>query len=150
MMDELLINLGYWHWLTLAVACMIIEIMLPGAAFLWLGVAAACVGAGTWALPSLSWEMQVLGFAILSIAAVVLWFFFLRCTPKATDQPNLNERGEQYVGNIYTLSQPIVNGRGRMRIGDTSWSVEGPDLPEGTNVRVTQVKGTVLVVEDAR
>ena len=149
-MIEMLANLSYWHWLSLAVVCMIIEILLPGAAFIWLGVAAACVGMGTWVFPSLSWDVQVLGFALLSIAAVLLWFFYLRGTPKATDQPNLNDRGEQYVGNTYTLSQPIVNGRGRIRIGDTSWSVEGPDLPEGAHVRVVQVKATVLVVEVVR
>lgn len=146
-MVEMLSKLVYWHWWILALGCMGVEMLLPGAAFIWLGVAAGLVGLATYVLPGLSWEVQVLGFSVLSIISVLVWFVYLRRSPIATDQPNLNERGEYYVGKTYTLSQPIVNGRGRIRIGDTSWAVEGPDLPEGTIVCVLEVKNTILVVQ---
>jgi membrane protein implicated in regulation of membrane protease activity len=44
------------------------------------------------------------------------------------------------------VEQAIENGRGRVRVGDTLWSAEGPDAPAGTRVTVTGSKGTVLVV----
>ena len=48
-----------------------------------------------------------------------------------SDQPLLNRRGEQLIGRIATLTEPIKDGRGRVRIGDTMWRVSGPDLPAG-------------------
>ena len=53
-----------------------------------------------------------------------------------TDQPLLNRRGDQLVGRTATLTEPITNGRGRVKFGDTMWRVSGPDLPVGTTVRV--------------
>ena len=55
-------------------------------------------------------------------------------------------RGQQYVGRSVVVEQAIENGRGRVRVGDTLWSAEGPDAPAGTRVTVTGRKGTVLVV----
>ena len=55
---------------------------------------------------------------------------------ETTDQPLLNRRGEQLVGRIATLTEPINDGRGRIKLGDTLWRVSGPDLPAGTQVRV--------------
>ena len=40
--------------------------------------------------------------------------------------------------------------RGKARIDDTVWRVEGSDLPAGTQVRVTAVDGAILKVEAAR
>ena len=70
-------------------------------------------------------------------------------TEAVSDQSSLNLRGQQYVGKTFVLEQPIAEGRGKLRVGDTLWSAEGPDLDAGKRVRVTAVKGTVLVVEGA-
>ena len=63
--------------------------------------------------------------------------------------PHLNRRAENYVGTVHRLECAIVNGRGRARVDDGSWAVEGPDLPEGADVRVVGVNGVVLRVEKA-
>ena len=47
------------------------------------------------------------------------------------------------------VEQAIQNGRGKVRVGDTVWQAEGPDVPAGASVKVTAAKGTVLVVERA-
>ena len=47
------------------------------------------------------------------------------------------------------LSEAIVQGSGKARVGDGFWKVRGPDLPAGSPVRVTAVEGTVLIVEAA-
>jgi hypothetical protein len=39
-----------------------------------------------------------------------------------------------------------VDGRGRLKVGDTVWLIEGPDLPVGTRVQVTSVDNTLLRV----
>lgn len=46
-------------------------------------------------------------------------------------------------------AEPIVGGRGRIKVGDTVWIAEGPDMPIGAHAKVTGTRGTVLVVERA-
>jgi membrane protein implicated in regulation of membrane protease activity len=47
------------------------------------------------------------------------------------------------------LDQPILGGRGRVKLGDGSWTVTGPDMVAGAKVRVAAVSGTELRVEPA-
>jgi membrane protein implicated in regulation of membrane protease activity len=50
---------------------------------------------------------------------------------------------------VITLDAPILAGRGRVRLGDGSWTVVGPDMVAGARVRVAAVDGTELRVEPA-
>lgn len=139
----------FWWWWIAAVVLLILEVLAPATFFLWMAVSAAVVGLVSLLAPGFSWEGQVLVFAILSVVAVVAWKAFLKPRTEATDQPMLNRRGEQYVGRIVTLTDPISNGVGRIRIADASWPVEGPDLPAGTRVRIAGITGTRFTVERA-
>ncbi len=47
------------------------------------------------------------------------------------------------------LNEPIVDGKGRLKIEDTMWELRGPDLPQGAWVKVTGVDGMRLMVEAA-
>ena len=53
------------------------------------------------------------------------------------------------IGQRYVLVEPIVNGRGKARVGDGQWLVSGPDLPLGSTVEVVAVEGTTLQVRAA-
>ncbi len=138
--------LEFWHWWVIAAVLAAIEIAAPGAFLLWLGIAAAAVGLVTILLPGIGWQFQLLCFAGTSIAAVLLGRRFYRREIK-TDAPTLNRRGEQLIGRVMTLSEPIVDGLGRIRVGDGAWSVEGEDMKAGTRVRVVGIDGTRLRVE---
>jgi inner membrane protein len=70
---------------------------------------------------------------------------FARIRPQSS-ATHLNRRAETYVGRTFTLERPIVDGRGRLKVDDTVWLVEGPDLPAGTRVQVTGVDSTLLRV----
>ena len=140
-------GITYWHWWVLGIAFVILEIFSPAAFFLWMGIAAGVVGLLLLALPDLSWEWQILAFALLSVAAIALGRSYLKRNPIKTDQPTLNRRGEQYIGRQFTLDEPIVNGVGKLRVDDTSWKINGPECEAGTKVRVTGVDGVVLLVE---
>ena len=126
----------FWHWLILAVALMLLEIFVPGTFFLWMGLSAAVVGAALYLVPSLSWQYQLLMFAVLSIVSIVVWRSWFRKHPPESDNPLLNQRARQYVGQTVTLDSPIVHGKGRIRLGDTYWKAEGPDAPAGTEMKV--------------
>jgi membrane protein implicated in regulation of membrane protease activity len=136
----------YWHWWALGGALAIVEAFLPGFVFLWLGIAAGLVGCFLWLWPPLGPDFQVLLFAGLSVASVLGWRRWQAAHPAKSDQPHLNRRGDQYIGRQSVLAEPIANGRGRIRLGDATWTVSGPDLPAGAPVEVTGADGVVLQV----
>jgi hypothetical protein len=140
----------FWHWWILAALFAGIEIVAPGVFFIWLGAAAALTGLVALVIPGLGWELEALVFAVLAAASVVYWRRRIR-NSKGGDDPAamLNRRGEQMIGRTAVLSEPIQNGRGKARIDDTVWRVEGADLPAGTPIKVTGVDGAILKVEAA-
>ena len=140
-------DLAFWHWWILGVCLLAVEILAPGASFLWLAIAAGVVGLVVLLVPATPWEFQFVLFAVLSLVSVVCWRMYFRRRPTDTDQPALNRRGEQYVGRTFTLSEPLADGRSTIRVDDTTWAVHGADQPAGAKVRVTGVEGTILTVE---
>ncbi len=140
-------NLAYWDWFIAAVALVILEVFAPGAVFLWLGIAAGVVGGIVFFAPDLDWKLQFALFAVLSVVSIVASRRYLKRRPIETDHPQLNKRGERYVGREFVLEEALAGGRGRMKVDDTTWRVAGPDLPAGAKVRVTEVQGATLHIE---
>jgi membrane protein implicated in regulation of membrane protease activity len=140
----------FWHWWVLAVALIAIEVFAPSTVLLWPGIAAGVVGLTMLvAGDAMLWQYQVLLFAVLSVVSLVAWRLYARKHVKPGDETTLNRRGEQYVGRVLTLEEPIVNGQGRAVVDDSHWRVSGEDMPAGTRVRVVGVDATVLKVEAA-
>jgi membrane protein implicated in regulation of membrane protease activity len=139
-------QLDYWHWWVIGIILIIFELFLPGAFFLWMGIAAALVGLILVIVPTLAWQYQIILFAILSIVSIVVWRMYLIKHPTQSDKPTLNMRGEQYVGRVFTLSEPIVNGVGKIRVDDSVWKIEGDDCVVGTRIKVIEANGAVLRV----
>jgi membrane protein implicated in regulation of membrane protease activity len=142
-------ELGPWHWLLAAIALIILEALTPLAFFLWLAVAAGIVGLALALFPALGWQAQLVLFAVFSVLSLFLGRRYLKRHPIATDEPTLNRRGHQYIGRVFTLEQPIINGTGKLRVDDTTWKIAGRDCAGGTKVRVTDVDGVVLLVTTA-
>ena len=139
----------FWHWWALAAVLLVCEMLLPGVVFLFLAIGAAASGLLLLIVADLSLEMQLVVFAVVAVASAVSLRPMLRGLQQRSAQPNLNARGESLVGKTIVLDQPILAGRGRVKLGDGSWSVTGPDMVAGTKVRVAAVNGTELTVEPA-
>jgi len=146
-METWLDHIVFWHWWILAGLLLILELTAPAFFFLWLGIAAAAVGLILLVFPSIPIETQLVLFGIASIVAVLAWRKYRESRPLTTDQPNLNRRGHQYVGRVFSLTEPITNGVGKVTVDDSTWKVKGPDLPVGTHIKVTGVDGVVFTVE---
>ena len=144
---DFLSNLEYWHWLAIALLFFIIEMIAPGAVFIWFGAAAVVVGLILLVTSDLSWQMQIILFSLLSVISLFAWRTYVKKNPPPDNQyPTLNKRGEDLVGRVFTLDEDIVNNYGKIRVDDTMWKIRGEDIIAGGKVRVTEVDGTVLVV----
>lgn len=139
--------IDFWHWWILAVALVVIEILLPSFFALWLAIAAALTGLLLLVFPALGWEWQLLVFALFSVISIIAWRRFYQKHPIKTDEPMLNRRGEGYVGRELTLSQPIVDGIGKIRLDDSTWKIQGPDCPAGSKVRIIALNNVVFTIE---
>ncbi len=146
---QFLENLTIWHWFILGVLLAVLELFAPGVVFLWLGLAAGATGLVLLVVPDMSWQSQVLSFSVLAVLCVLLGRHFIARRPPETDHPALNRRADQYVGQIHVLSESVRDGRGKMVIDDTTWTVRGDDLPKGSRVKVVAIEGAELLVEKA-
>lgn len=138
-------------WAAVALLLFAAEALAPGAFMLWMGFAAAVVFVGVLFVPGVPLLAQIAAFVLLSFVSIQVYRKWIRKPgrERQSDQPNLNRRAAQHVGRVFPLEQPIVAGRGRVKIGDAFWVVEGPDLDVGTPVRVVGTDGVSLRVEAA-
>src|SRR3990170_6278512 len=142
---ETLIALGAWNWMILAAILFVLELLSPGIFLMWFGVAAAVTGLIVFRY-DVSWQWQLVWFCGLSLASVLVAAKYLRKHPLESERPLLNERAAQLIGQTFDLLDPIVNGRGSVKIGDSIWRVEGPELPKGARITVVGADGTLLKV----
>ncbi|MBF7730088.1 NfeD family protein [Pseudomonas sp. N040] len=148
-MWDYLQHLTFWDWLAFGSLLLILEVFGAGGYLLWTGIAAASVGVILYLFPALAWPWQFLLFGCLSILTAVFWWQRQKAAAKPSDQPGLNQRGSEFVGRSFTLHEAIVGGRGKIKAGDSVWLVSGPDLPAGSQVRVSGQDGVLLKVEPA-
>ena len=133
-------------WACLALVLIAAEVIAPGVFLLWLGIAAGVVFAIVLLVPGIPIIYQALGFIALSFISIAVYRRHFRQADQQSDQPLLNRRAAQFVGRVFPLESAIVDGNGRLKIGDAFWTVSGPDLPAGTRVRVVASDGMVLAV----
>ena len=140
----------FWYWFALTGVLLIFELFAPGVIFIFIATGAAVAGIALWAVPNLGLELQILIFAVVSAAAYYFGRPLTRGLISHHRHPHLNTRGQALMGHVATLSEPIVNGRGRLSIGDSTWAITGPDMAAGFPVRVIGVHGAELKVEPHR
>ncbi|MBB3692522.1 NfeD family protein [Sphingomonas sp. BK580] len=136
-------------WLAAALVLGIAELAVPGVFLVFLALAAAVTAAISYALAPLPLAAQLVCFALWSGVAVVVGRRWYRDYPVGGGDERLNDRGARLVGEVTRLERAIVDGHGRVAVGDGSWPASGPDLPAGTRVRIVTVRDGVVIVEEA-
>jgi hypothetical protein len=141
----------YWHWWIIAVGLILLERQMPGRLFLWPALAAGNLGILSFYKPDLTLEQQLMLFASLSIviAAIGRWYLArYRNNPAQRAQPFLNQQDKSnYHGYLFTLDEPIVNGRGKLFFDQKEWPIQGPDCPKGTWVKILAIQDDFLQVK---
>jgi membrane protein implicated in regulation of membrane protease activity len=138
-------GLQWWHWWILGAILAAVETVLPGVLAIWFGAAALVVGALLLVVP-MPWPLQMVLFALLGVVALMLYRRVRHPEAPESEQPALNQRGQHYVGQSFTLVEAIKDGSGKIQLGDTVWLVQGADAPVGSRVKVVGVNGAVLRV----
>jgi len=144
--------LGPWTWVAVGLLILGIEILMPSTLLLWPGLSALAVGFITLILGTDAaiwpWQAQVFVFLILSVVSAIIGKRIMKNRKyNESDNPNLNERGAQLIGQTAILADPISNGMGRVKIGDTTWRVKGDDTKAGAKVTVVDYDAGTLIVE---
>jgi hypothetical protein len=136
---------AYWYWMIVAVVLGAAEILVPGVFLIWIAAAAAITALVTLvAAPPVALQFSIFaGLALIATWAGRKWYV---ARPVPSADPLLNDRAARLVGETVELVSPIVNGRGRARLGDGEWNVRGPDAVAGTCMRVLGVEDGALVV----
>lgn len=115
----------------------------------WLGgmmIVAGLFGGSVGPLAPL--HLVAIGGALIALDTVLdFWMHKRSLAAEPASVAGLNTLGVRLVGSVIQLDRPIVGGRGRVRVADSFWAVEGVDLPAGSHVRVRQARGAVLLVE---
>ena len=137
-----------WHWLVLAVLLLIFEVLGAGGFVIGLAIAAFVLSIIAVSFENLSWDFQLLLFALSGIAFTVIYWRFFRKFNNRTDQPDINNRAAQYIGRSFQTTKPLIQGEGKEQVGDSLWRVRcAENIDEGTSVKVVGSEGMVLIIE---
>jgi inner membrane protein len=142
-------GIPWWVWIVAAGALALAEMALPGAYLMWiaLGAAVTAVAAGA---TGMILEGQLAVFAIATSVSCLGGYFVYRALVPGIDRNGdapLNAPRRSMIGAHGTVCETFVNGCGKVRVGDTVWLADGPDLAEGSPVVVAGVRGTRLDVK---
>jgi len=135
-----------WIWGIGALALAFVELHAPGLYFVWIALGAAVTSVVAFRVEE-PLETQLVIFAAASACSCVVGYFVYRRTIYAPfGEPALNRRERQLVGARGVVAERFKDGQGKIRIGDSVWLAEGPDLDAGTPVAVTAMRGTTAIV----
>jgi membrane protein implicated in regulation of membrane protease activity len=143
---ELFSELQPWHWFVLGTALLVLEIFGAGGFLIGMAAAAFIVAIFTYFTDSLSWEWQLIHFAVDAVVLTFLYLKFFNRFNQTTDAPQLNDRAAQLIGTQFQLADGI-HSQGSVQIGDTRWKVccEG-HIEAGSHVHVTASDGMTLII----
>lgn len=133
-----------WHWLTLGLVLIVLEVMVSGYVLLWLGIPALLVGAAMLLQPGLSLAVQIGLYGVLAVVSLAASLTMRR--RKAAEVPSVNTGAARFIGRTAILTTALHAGHGEVELGDSVWPVSGPDLAAGTEVTITGSDGIVLTV----
>jgi membrane protein implicated in regulation of membrane protease activity len=134
-------------WLALAGLLAIVELLIPGIFLVFIAAGAAVTGVVALLVPGMPLVAEVALFAVASVAAVAIGRRWYATNPVESADPLLNDRVARLIGEVVTVAEPIVAGKGRVRVGDGEWNAQGADAPAGAHVRIVGARGNTLDVE---
>ncbi|MFK7842981.1 MAG: NfeD family protein [Sphingorhabdus sp.] len=145
-MDDLTINNPEYVWLGIAALLALAELFVPGVFLIWVAAAAAVTG-----LLSLFIDLTIAGqltaFGLSTILAVLGGRRWYLTHDVKSENPLLNNRSAQLVGQTVTIVEAVSATSGRVKVADGEWPAKGADMKKGANAKVVAVEDGVLRLE---
>jgi len=145
-------DMGYLSWFSIGLLFVLAELFVPGTYLIWFGFSAFVMGILV-SLMSLSATETIVCFALISAAfSGIGWYTYAKVLNK-TKVPEkykyLNDMAGAHIGKVYNLSEDVVDGRAKAKVGDSFWLVEiDAPLKKGDKVKIIDVKdGVILIAE---
>lgn len=107
----------------------------------WLGIGAGVTGLLMLLNPDSLWRWQFFLILLSVLCAPLLTDFWSELTRVFTEYP-----GKQFIGQVITLEQPIVDGIGGIRLDNQDWQLAGVDCAAGSSARIIAVKDRTLYI----
>lgn len=145
--------MSYLEWSALGLLLILFELFIPGVYLFWFGLAGLAVSWGVYMLliPE-TVTVQLFAFSILSCLTTLSGVYIYKKVENkfkgVKEYKNLNDLASQYIGQIATLTQDTVDGKSKVKVGDSVWlAMTNEDLKAGEKVLITGVeKGLIFIV----
>lgn len=110
-----------WYWLSTGAILMGLELVAAGAYLLWIGLGAVVTGLAVLLFPSLALSLQIIILIVAMVGSVLLG---IRVQAKRGNDAaaSLNLGLEQFVGRRVVAVTNFENGRGRIKVEDTTYN----------------------------
>lgn len=137
----------FWIWLALGVILLAVESAFSTEWLLWPAVAAGIVAVLTALGLRLGFGFELALFAVLTVVATVASRRLIKRVNPG-DEPDINDRDRRLVGQRAMVTQPFVDGRGRVFVSGAEWpaEIDGVGPLAGESVIVEQTTGSGLKV----
>lgn len=149
---DFLNNQPAWHWWALGALLLALEIASTTQYLLWPGIAAVLVGVLKFAVPSLDGRFAVFLFAVVAVAATILWKRSSLGRADRDTHHHLNDRSAQYAGRRVVALGDFDGDHGAVVVDDSRWravTLDGTSPRKGDALIVTGADGATLKVRAA-
>ena len=145
--------MSYLEWSALGLILILFELFVPGVYLFWFGLAGLAVSWGIYMMliPD-TVAMQLFAFSVFSCLTTFAGVYIYKKVESkfkgVKEYKNLNDLASQYVGQVATLTQDAVDGKSKVKVGDSVWlAMTNEDLKAGEKVLITGVeKGVIFIV----
>ena len=149
MIEFLSINLLWWHWVVFGIFLITFEIFIGTFFMLGLGLSAMIVGVLD-NLFSLSFEMELTIWMVLSLISIFIWFKYLK--DESIEYSGQSNYSLETKGTIQEAIR--ANERGKVKfdspvLGNTIWHATAKkDIALGSRIKIVEIKGQLIEVEE--
>jgi len=146
-------TIEWWYWAVGGLLLIMLELVIPSFFVIWFGLGALLVGGVLLVAGELSLTVQLLIWALASLAMVVVWFRVFRPSRHRT---LIGTAAGEVIGEVGLLVgqvEPFQRGKVRFQrpiLGAEEWAcVADQTISAGERVRLVSVEGSYLKVVKA-
>ena len=148
MLEQLLTNPHWWHWIVFGLLLIVSEIFMPLFIVIWFGLSAIIVGIVD-KLFDTSFTLEILIWTVLSVAFLALWFMFFR--DKTVSKSGQSDFTLGTKGIVIQTIKPHDKGKVRFDapvLGSSEWFAVSDEMIEvDAHIHIVDVKGQLLKVK---